>query len=272
MRKVGITIVSGFLGAGKTTFIKKMIGDLNNKRKIAIIENEFGEVGIDGRILKDLGMNVMEINSGCICCSVSDDFRTCISNITREFDVEDIIIEPSGVAKLSEIEEICMSSEDLFIKKKVTIVDPFLYESYSINFGDFYNDQIKSADIILFSRYTDAVEVGLLSDHSFISSRDGKISKSILLEDKISKVKENTIAEENDIVEGENAIVEKNDIIEGVNTIAEENDITEGVNSEIIEDKGRENTFIIDDIRNKNSRVEIYEVEWDQIDSMLLFV
>ena len=158
----GIVIVSGFLGAGKTTFIKKILEKVSAGKKLAIIENEFGDVGIDGEILSKYGMNIREINSGCICCSVAGDFKTSILELKKDYDPETIIIEPSGVAKLSDIEEICISRPELFyIKKKIVVVDLNLYEIYTINFGDFYNDQIKNADIIVFSRYTEAINSGI---------------------------------------------------------------------------------------------------------------
>lgn len=153
MKKTKIIIVSGFLGSGKTTFIKKLINDIDDTTKMAIIENEFGEVGIDGEVFKKYGMNVKEINSGCICCSVAGDFKSSILEMRKDYNPDLIIIEPSGVAKLSEIEGICNSNrEEFYISCKIDIIDPFLYEAYSINFGDFYNDQIKNADVILFSR------------------------------------------------------------------------------------------------------------------------
>lgn len=161
MKKANILIVSGFLGSGKTSFIKKYIQDSENLEKTVIIENEFGEVSIDGEILKKEGLDVKEINSGCICCSVSGNFRDSIKTIKKSFDPDTIIIEPSGIAKLSEIEDICCEFPDSFkILKKITIVDPTLYMMYVANFGGFYIDQIKNADIILFSRFSKFINDG----------------------------------------------------------------------------------------------------------------
>ena len=159
MKKTNTLIISGFLGSGKTTFIKKYIKEAESLEKTVIIENEFGEVGIDGEILKKEGINVKEINSGCICCSVSGSFKDSIKNIKKSFDPDTIIIEPSGVAKLSEIEDICRKyPEEFKILQKITIVDPFLYKMYTLNFGEFYIDQVKNSNIILFSRYSKFIE------------------------------------------------------------------------------------------------------------------
>ncbi len=159
LKKTNILIISGFLGSGKTTFIKKYISDAQNLEKTVIIENEFGEVSIDGEILKKAGLDVKEINSGCICCSVSGSFKDAIKVLKKSFDPDTIIVEPSGVAKLSEIET-CLkdSQETINIQRKITIIDPALYHMYLANFGEFYLDQIKNADIILFSRLSKFIE------------------------------------------------------------------------------------------------------------------
>lgn len=158
MKKTEINIISGFLGCGKTTFIKKIISEAENFSNTVILENEFGEVSIDGEILEYEGVKVKEINAGCICCSVSGDFAKSINEIKDIFNPERIIIEPSGVGKLSEITSICNNYSDKFyINKIITILDLKNFFMYLTNFGEFYKDQIKNSNIILYSRFTDAI-------------------------------------------------------------------------------------------------------------------
>ena len=162
MKKTKINIVSGFLGSGKTSFIKKLIKESDDFSKTVIIENEFGEVSIDGTILEREGLSVREINAGCICCSVAGDFASSIKDIKKAFDPDKILIEPSGVGKLSDIKAICLKYPDLFeINRSITIVDASKYFMYKVNFGDFYLDQIKNSDTIVFSRYSQAKEAGI---------------------------------------------------------------------------------------------------------------
>lgn len=162
MKKTKINIVSGFLGSGKTSFIKKLIKESDDFSKTVIIENEFGEVSIDGAILEREGLSVREINAGCICCSVAGDFSSSIKDIKKAFDPDKILIEPSGVGKLSDIKAICLKYPDLFeINRSITIVDASKYFMYKVNFGDFYLDQIKNSDTIVFSRYSQAKEAGI---------------------------------------------------------------------------------------------------------------
>ena len=162
MKKTKINIVSGFLGSGKTTFIKKLIKEADDFSKTVIIENEFGEVSIDGAILEREGLSVREINAGCICCSVAGDFASSINDIKKAFDPDKILIEPSGVGKLSDIKAICLKYPDLFeINRSITIIDASKYSMYKVNFGDFYLDQIKNSDTIIFSRYSQAKEAGI---------------------------------------------------------------------------------------------------------------
>ena len=162
MKKTKINIVSGFLGSGKTSFIKKLIKESDDFSKTVIIENEFGEVSIDGTILEREGLSVREINAGCICCSVADDFASSIKDIKKVFNPDKILIEPSGVGKLSDIKAICLKYPDLFeINRSITIVDASKYFMYKVNFGDFYLDQIKNSDTIVFSRYSQAKEAGI---------------------------------------------------------------------------------------------------------------
>ena len=158
-----LNIISGFLGAGKTTFLKKIIPSLEGK--IVVIENEFGSVGIDGDMLKDK-LPVREINAGCICCSVVQDFKKAIEELTLEYRPNQILIEPSGVGSLSDILKICKRLTtnpelDIKINHLITIVDVSAFDDYLENFGGFYLDQIKNAGIIFLSHYEkmDALEV-----------------------------------------------------------------------------------------------------------------
>ncbi|MBW6409621.1 GTP-binding protein [Clostridium weizhouense] len=146
-----IDIISGFLGAGKTTIIKKMILEVFSKEKIAIIENEFGEVSIDGLLLKDSNINIREINSGCICCSMVGDFKLAIKEIINKYNPDRILIEPSGVAKLSDIIKSCKEIEEISINNIITIIDVLNYNVYLQNFGEFYINQIKYAKTIIAS-------------------------------------------------------------------------------------------------------------------------
>lgn len=153
--KVKIDIISGFLGAGKTTLIKKLISEELYKEKIAIIENELGEVGIDGSTLKNTNTQVKEINAGCICCSITGDFKKALLEVLKNYVLDRIIIEPSGVAKLSEIIKVC-NSEDLRkfteINMIITVVDILKFHIYLDNFGEFYKNQIVNAKTIMLSR------------------------------------------------------------------------------------------------------------------------
>ena len=154
--KTKIDIFSGFLGAGKTTLINKLLNNKNyNKEKIVLIENEFGDIGIDGDMLKDSSIKIKEINAGCICCSVSSDFTKAIKDIIDMYKPNRILIEPSGVAKLSEIIEICKKEDlkDLVeLNLIITVVDPLKFNVYLNNFSDFYVNQIANAKVILISR------------------------------------------------------------------------------------------------------------------------
>lgn len=144
-----VDIISGFLGAGKTTLIKRLLeSDLRNE-KIAIIENEFGEVSIDGATLKKYGINIKEINSGCICCSLTKDFKESIKRIMEFYKPDRIIVEPSGVAKLSDIIKSCKEVNEVIINSLITVIDALNFESYLENFDEFYKDQIKYAKTII---------------------------------------------------------------------------------------------------------------------------
>ena len=162
MKKTKINIISGFLGSGKTTFIKKLIKEADDFSKTVIIENEFGEVSIDGAILEREGLSVKEINAGCICCTVAGDFASSINDIKKAFNPDSILIEPSGVGKLSDIKAICLKYPDLFeINRSITVIDATKYSMYKVNFGEFYIDQIKNSNTIIFSRYSLAKSSGI---------------------------------------------------------------------------------------------------------------
>lgn len=175
--KVKIDIISGFLGAGKTTLIKKLISEELCNEKIAVIENEFGEVGIDGSILKSTKVEVKEINAGCICCSITGDFKKALLEVLKNYKLERIIIEPSGVAKLSEIIRLC-NSEDLKaiteINMIITVVDILKYDMYLANFGEFYKNQLINAKTIILSRSQNANIEKLVSIKENIDNLNNK--------------------------------------------------------------------------------------------------
>ncbi|WP_338626528.1 GTP-binding protein [Clostridium baratii] len=153
--KTKIDIISGFLGAGKTTLINNLLKCEEYKKDIALIENEFGDIGIDGELISSTDMNIKEINSGCICCSVANDFYNGVIAIVEKYKPRRIIIEPSGVSKLSEIISICNKEElkDLLeIDSIITVVDGTKFNLYLTNFSEFYIDQIKNANSIFVSR------------------------------------------------------------------------------------------------------------------------
>jgi G3E family GTPase len=157
--KTKADIISGFLGAGKTTLIKKLIVEKLQTEKVVIIENEFGEIGIDGNILKNSGIEVREINSGCICCTLMGDFGKAIQEVVAKYKPHRLIIEPSGVGKLSDILKACEAPEvkDLVaINAVITVVDILKYQIYISNFGEFYENQIKNARTIILSRTRNA--------------------------------------------------------------------------------------------------------------------
>ncbi len=152
---VKIDIVSGFLGAGKTTLIKKLLKEKLGSEKVVIIENEFGEIGIDGGILRDSGIEIKEINSGCICCSLVGDFSTALKEVLKKYTPDRIIIEPSGVGKLSGVLEACGKIEkqaDAGANMCIAVVDAVKYIIYVNNFGEFFEDQLKNAKTIILSR------------------------------------------------------------------------------------------------------------------------
>ena len=144
-------IFSGFLGAGKTTLIKKLADEAYKGEKLVIVENEFGEIGIDKGFLEDSGIEITEINSGCICCTLVGDFTQALKKVAQELKPDRIIIEPSGVGKLSDVKEAAEQVEEIDIAAGVTVVDAKKCRMYMKNFGEFFNNQIENADIIVLS-------------------------------------------------------------------------------------------------------------------------
>ena len=150
-----IDIISGFLGAGKTTLIKKLLSEALKGQQVVLIENEFGEIGIDGGFLKDAGVNITEMNSVCICCSLVGDFGTALKDVITKFNPDRIIIEPSGVGKLSDVIKAVQGvAEDapIELNSLVTVADANKCKMYMKNFGEFYNNQVESAHTIVLSR------------------------------------------------------------------------------------------------------------------------
>ncbi len=151
-----IDIISGFLGAGKTTLIKKLLKEALNGTKVVLIENEFGEIGIDGGFLKESGIEITEMNSGCICCSLVGDFETSLKQVMDQYAPERILIEPSGVGKLSDvmraIQNIADTSPDMELNSAVTVVDASKAKVYIKNFGEFFINQIENAGTIVLTR------------------------------------------------------------------------------------------------------------------------
>ena len=170
-----IDIISGFLGAGKTTLIQKLLKEALKGEKVVLIENEFGEIGIDGGFLKDAGIEVTEMNSGCICCSLVGDFGSALKEVVTQYDPDRIIIEPSGVGKLSDVIKAVQGvaeDVDLDLNSFVTVADAKKCKMYIKNFGEFYNNQVEYAGSIILSRTGDVAEdklnesVALLHEHN----------------------------------------------------------------------------------------------------------
>ena len=161
-----IDIISGFLGAGKTTLIKKLLSEAFQGQKNVLIENEFGEIGIDGGFLKDAGVEITEMNSGCICCSLVGDFGAALKKVLADYSPDRIIIEPSGVGKLSDViaavERVQKDSPELQLHSFVTVVDATKARIYMKNFGELFNNQVEHASAILLSR-TQSMDEGKLN-------------------------------------------------------------------------------------------------------------
>ena len=173
-----IDIFSGFLGAGKTTLIKKMIAESYKGQKLVLIENEFGEIGSDGGFLQDSGINITEMNSGCICCSLVGDFGKALKKVIAEYHPDRILIEPSGVGKLSDVIAAVskVTNDEVTLGYTVAVADAGKVKVYMKNFGEFYNNQIETASTIILSR-TDSIPqskldaaVAMLREHNSVAT------------------------------------------------------------------------------------------------------
>ena len=208
-----IDIISGFLGAGKTTLIKKLLEEGLNGEKLVLIENEFGEIGIDGGFLKDAGVEITEMNSGCICCSLVGDFGTALKEVIDKYAPDRIIIEPSGVGKLSDVIKAVndvMEDEntDVVLNSTTAVVDGLKTKMYMKNFGEFFNNQVESAGTIVISRTQKLPEakleecVQLLKEHNsnatIITTPWDEISGEIILNaiEKSGSLEEELLSEE----------------------------------------------------------------------------
>ena len=152
---IKVDIISGFLGAGKTTFIKELISKVFKNEKVVLIENEFGEIGIDSGFMKEAGIEVTEMNSGCICCTLVGDFAKALKQVAETYSPDRIIIEPSGVGKLSDVTaavERMAEDADLAVNSAITVVDGKKAQMYMKNFGEFYSDQLENASTVVVSR------------------------------------------------------------------------------------------------------------------------
>ena len=162
---IKIDIFSGFLGAGKTTLIKKLIKEAYSGEKVVLIENEFGEIGVDGGFLKEAGIEITEMNSGCICCSLVGDFAKALKQVAEQFHPDRILIEPSGVGKLSDVIKAVQRAEvpDGVLNAFCTVVDAKKCKIYLKNFGEFFLDQVKNASCIVLSHTSDPAKTAVLS-------------------------------------------------------------------------------------------------------------
>ena len=169
-----IDIFSGFLGAGKTTLIRKLIQEAYQGEKLVLIENEFGDIAIDGGFLQDAGVQITEMNSGCICCTLVGDFTKALKKVIADYAPDRILIEPSGVGKLSDVAAAVERVEDARIGSKVTVVDAGKAKMYARNFGEFFNDQVVSADLIVMSRTDTAGEKKVLEATELLKSMNAE--------------------------------------------------------------------------------------------------
>lgn len=165
-----VDIISGFLGAGKTTLIRKLVKESLSNEQVVLIENEFGEIGIDGGFMRDAGIQVNELSQGCICCSLVGDFEKSLKQVLDQYDPDRIVIEPSGVGKLSDIIDAVekVNDERLVLNAFITVVDAKKCKMYHRNFGEFFNNQIASASIVVLSRTQDVDEKKLATDLDII--------------------------------------------------------------------------------------------------------
>ena len=169
-----IDIFSGFLGAGKTTLIKKLIKEAYAGEQVVLIENEFGEIGIDGGFLQEAGINITEMNSGCICCSLVGDFATALQQVAQEYNPDRIIIEPSGVGKLSDVIKAVQNAalENAQLNAFCTVVDASKCKMYMKNFGEFFNDQVENASCIILSHTGKTTEEKLTTAVSLLKEKN----------------------------------------------------------------------------------------------------
>ena len=189
-----IDIFSGFLGAGKTTLIKKLLDGGFGTDKLVLIENEFGEIGIDGTFLQDAGINITEMNSGCICCSLVGDFGKALKKVVEEYSPDRILIEPSGVGKLSDVIKAVknLNDENLVLSSATTIVDAKKCKMYMKNFGEFFNNQVESANCIILS-HTDGLSEEKL--HECIHLLKEKNHDAIIISTEWDKLKNSQITD-----------------------------------------------------------------------------
>ena len=169
-----IDIFSGFLGAGKTTLIKKLITEAYAGEKVVLIENEFGEIGIDGGFLQEAGVNITEMNSGCICCSLVGDFATALKQVAAEYNPDRIIIEPSGVGKLSDVIKAVKNAalKDAQLNAFCAVVDASKCKMYMKNFGEFFNDQVENASCIILSHTSKTSEEKLAAAVALLKEKN----------------------------------------------------------------------------------------------------
>ena len=169
-----IDIFSGFLGAGKTTLIRKLIEEAYSGEKLVLIENEFGDIAIDGGFLQDAGIEITEMNSGCICCTLVGDFTKALKQVITDYDPDRILIEPSGVGKLSDVAAAVERVEGATIGSKITVVDAGKAKMYARNFGEFFSDQVAHADLIVMSRTDTAGEKKVLEAAELLKSMNAE--------------------------------------------------------------------------------------------------
>ena len=169
-----IDIFSGFLGAGKTTLIRKLIEEAYSGEKLVLIENEFGDIAIDGGFLQDAGIEITEMNSGCICCTLVGDFTKALKQVITDYDPDRILIEPSGVGKLSDVAAAVERVEGAAIGSKITVVDAGKAKMYARNFGEFFSDQVAHADLIVMSRTDTAGEKKVLEAVELLKSMNAE--------------------------------------------------------------------------------------------------
>ena len=169
-----VNVISGFLGAGKTTLIQKLIKDVFAGEKVVLVENEFGEIGIDGGFLKEAGIQINEINSGCICCSLKGDFEAALQKVVDEYHPDHIIIEPSGVGKLSDILKAIQTVPGMELDSYSTVVDAARCKVYHRNFKEFFDDQIATATCVILSRTHNVNETKLSEDVAIIKELNPK--------------------------------------------------------------------------------------------------